>query len=294
MGDYKQYIVNSFAEKGYRGNPAAVCIIGEGEELDLQKNKVLSAMQMQKIASANNLSETAFCCCTHRDEYNPTFKIRWFTPGCEVSLCGHATLASADILFAHYFKQAHSLLFESLSGELRVFRTEEGIIMMDFPKYDLEPVTEKKEYEAVIKALDLEENINIDIYKGIDYVAVFEKAEDIINFKPNFEKIAALPGVRNLLITACATSCTQTSPTLSDNVQDYDFVSRCFFPKEAINEDPVTGSAHCTLAPFWAERLNKNNLTAYQASSRGGILHLTVLPSRVLVGGRSAVVTVCV
>ena len=263
MTTHRQYLVNSFAEDGFAGNPAAVCIVDNWP----------SEAQMQKIALDNNLSETAFCLCLCDNSFEPHFHIRWFTPGCEVDLCGHATLATAFILFKHYFNDARVLHFKSRSGDLHVRKTDNFAILMDFPSYSLEEVTDEAELKEVEEALG-ETGKKIEaLYKGIDYVAVLKTAKDVVEFKPDFVKIASMRGVYNLLITAKG--------------DKYDFVSRCFFPKEAIDEDPVTGSAHCTLGPLWAERLGKKELVACQASARGGILHLSVGKDRVTVGGRA-------
>lgn len=258
----KMYFVNAFAEDGFLGNPAAVCIV----------DRWPSDADMQHIAKENNLSETAFCLCLGDDRLNPEFHIRWFTPGCEVDLCGHATLATSFILFKHYFKDAEVLHFQSRSGDLHVRKTEDFIILMDFPLYGVEKVTDPDELEAVNYAL--RPLFPKEIYRGIDYMAVFETAEEVKSFRPDYEKIKTVPGDFNLLITAPGNG-------------KYDFVSRCFFPKEAIDEDPVTGSAHCTLGPFWARVLGKQELTAYQASTRGGILHLKIQEERVTVGGKA-------
>ena len=258
----KMYFVNAFAENGFAGNPAAVCIVDAWP----------SEVEMQRIAKENNLSETAFCLCLVDDRLQPEFHIRWFTPGCEVDLCGHATLATSYVLFKHFFKEAESLHFQSRSGALHVRKTEDFIILMDFPLYDVEKVTDPDEIEAVNYAL--KPLFPKEIYRGIDYVAVFESAEKVMRFHPDYGKIKTIPGDFNLLITAPVNG-------------EYDFVSRCFFPKEAIDEDPVTGSAHCTLGPLWAKFLGKTELTAYQASARGGILHLKVGKDRVEVGGRA-------
>ena len=260
METLKHYLVNSFAEDGFEGNPAAVCIM----------DKWPTEAQMQNVALVNNLSETAFCVCLDNDKSEPLFHIRWFTPGCEVDLCGHATLATAFVLFKYYFNDAKVLHFKSRSGDLHVSKTEDFVILMDFPSYGLEKVSDHAEIKAVeevLKPLRPKE-----IYRGTDYVAVFDKAEDVKAFKPDFKKIASLPGAYNLLITA--------------RDSKYDFASRCFFPKEAIDEDPVTGSAHCTLGPLWAKILGKTELTAYQASARGGVLHLKVSENSVIVGGK--------
>ena len=262
----KCYFVNSFAEEGLLGNPAAVAVVDSWPSDDC----------MQRIALKNNLSETAFCLCLNKDEITPVFQIRWFTPGCEVPLCGHATLASSYILFTHFFPKAQALHFKSMSGDLTVTRDDKGVINMDFPLYETERVEDEKEIEAVLEAVGKEKEGKIsEIRRGIDYVVIFKEEEDVLLFNPDFEKIKRLPKDYNLLITA------------KSKGGKYDFLSRCFFPKEAINEDPVTGSAHCTIAPIWAERLKKKNLTAYQCSNRGGVLHLKVFSDRVLIGGRA-------
>ena len=263
MSVLRQFVLNSFAEDGFSGNPAAVCIVDSWP----------SEAGMQEIAKQNNLSETAFCLCLDSNPAEPRFHIRWFTPGCEVDLCGHATLATSYTLFRYFFKEAVTLHFSSLSGDLHVTRKGSGdnlVVVMDFPAYGLEEVKDIAEIKAVREVLaPLRPK---EVYRGIDYVAVMEKAEDVKRFSPDSGKISSLPGSHNLLITA--------------EDDKYDFVSRCFFPKEAIDEDPVTGSAHCTLGPLWSKKLGKSQLTAYQASERGGILHLAVSADRVLIGGK--------
>lgn len=261
MSRKNQFFVNSFAEEAFSGNPAAVCIVDEWP----------SEAGMQQIAKENNLSETAFCLCLRDDKSEPRFHIRWFTPGCEVDLCGHATLATAYVLFRHFFKEAQVLHFQSRSGELHVRKTDGFVILMDFPAYSLDKVSEASEIKAVNDVLG---HVSFELFRGIDYVAVLQDAEAVKAFVPDFGRIASLPGNYNLLITARGNG-------------KFDFVSRCFFPKEAIYEDPVTGSAHCTLGPLWSKRLGKTDLTAYQASARGGILHLTVGKDRVIVGGKA-------
>ncbi len=268
MKEYKQYLVNSFAEKGLRGNPAAVCILEKQAGWP-------DVADMQAIAKVNNLSETAFCLPIVDDALSLQFEIRWFTPGCEVDLCGHATLATAYILFLHYFPHSKQLCFNSRSGRLTVTKDADFILTMDFPAYSLTEVTERDEIEAVKNAIG--EVSYIEIYKGIDYVVVFENEDDVISFKPDFNSISALPGSYNLLITAAAAK----EKNKGKRPFEYDFLSRCFFPKEAINEDPVTGSAHSSLAPLWASKLGKNKLTAYQASERGGLLHLQFIENEV-------------
>ncbi len=284
-----QYLVNAFAEDAFAGNPAAVCILnGPREASPIGFQCWPSDAQMQQIAKENNLSETAFCMILSQDRLHPKFHIRWFTPGCEVDLCGHATLATSYVLFKYYFKEAVTLHFKSRSGDLHIKRKcvgDDFMVIMDFPAYGLEKVTDASETEAVLQAIagsgsSLERNRVKEIWKGIDYVAVLDDAKDVIGFKPDFKRIASLPRAHNLLITSSFRT-DQESTTAN-----YDFASRCFFPKEAIDEDPVTGSAHCTLGPLWANKLSKTELTAYQASARGGILHLKVSEDRVQIGGK--------
>ena len=244
------YQVDAFADGVFSGNPAAVIPLFEW----------LSDELMQNIAAENNLSETAFF--VQKGEY---FELRWFTPEAEVDLCGHATLASAYVLYEHLGYTDPVVVFETRSGRLFVDR-EGDDYSMDFPAW---PVREIQVTERVAKALGERPT---ELYMGErDMMAVFETEDQVRNLKPDFRLVSQLDG----MCMIC------TAPGL-----DYDFVSRTFVPEHGIPEDPVTGSAHCTLVPFWAERLGKSNLHAYQASRRGGVLDCENLGDRVKIAGK--------
>jgi PhzF family phenazine biosynthesis protein len=244
------YQVDAFAEGVFSGNPAAVIPLYEWLSEDL----------MQKIAAENNLSETAFF--VKRGEY---FELRWFTSEVEVDLCGHATLASAHVLYEHLDYTDPVVVFETRSGRLFVDR-EGDKYSMDFPSW---PVREIQVTERVAKALG---ERPVALYMGErDMMAVFETEEQVRNLAPDFRLVSQLDG----MCMIC------TAPGL-----DHDFVSRTFVPEHGIPEDPVTGSAHCTLVPFWAERLGKTVMHAYQASRRGGVLDCENLGDRVKIAGK--------
>ena len=244
------YQVDAFADGVFSGNPAAVIPLFEWLSDDL----------MQKIAAENNLSETAFF--VQKGEY---FELRWFTSEIEVDLCGHATLASAYVLYEHLGYTDPVVVFETRSGRLFVDR-EGDDYSMDFPAW---PVREIQVTERVTKALG---ERPAELYMGErDMMAVFETEGQVRNLEPDFRLVSQLDG----MCMIC------TAPGL-----DFDFVSRTFAPEHGIPEDPVTGSAHCTLVPFWAERLGKVNLHAYQASKRGGVLDCEHLGDRVKIAGK--------
>lgn len=246
----KIYQVDAFAGEVFTGNPAAVCPLEEWADEKL----------MQKIAMENNLSETAFY--VRRKE---VVEIRWFTPAAEVDLCGHATLATSYVLFNEENYQGNVIRFVSKSGEL-VVRKEGNLITMNFPSDKPLPsaITER-----IIRSFNLQP---LSALKGkTDLMLVYEKEEDIRNLIPNFPAIAELP-VRGVIVTA-----------RGDNS---DFVSRFFGPQVGVNEDPVTGSAHTTLIPYWSERLGKNEMSAVQLSSRRGYLHCKHLGERVEISGQ--------
>lgn len=247
----KIYQVDAFANEVFSGNPAAVCPLEQWLSDDL----------MQKIAMENNLAETAFYV-----KKNDKYEIRWFTPAAEVDLCGHATLATAFVLFNlenHTGDTIH--LHSPRSGALTITKKEDEL-SLNFPT-------------DVIKEIDLSPELTacFDIkpksaFKGkTDYLLVFEKESDIRNIKPDLNSIAKLEG-RGVIITA-----------EGDSV---DFVSRFFAPQVGINEDPVTGSAHTTLIPIWAGKLNKRELSAIQLSARKGYLSCKDLGERVEISGR--------
>lgn len=245
------YQVDAFADGVFSGNPAAVVPLYEW----------LSDELMQSIATENNLSETAFF--VRKGEY---FELRWFTPESEVNLCGHATLASAHVIYTYLDYEDPAVVFETKSGRLFVDR-EDDLYSMDFPAWD---VREIQVTERVTKALGARP---AELYMGErDMMAVFESDEDVRTLRPDFRLVSQLDG----MCMIC------TAPGL-----DYDFVSRTFVPEEGIPEDPVTGSAHCTLVPFWAERLGKTEFHAYQASKRGGVIDCQHLGERVKISGKA-------
>ena len=252
MNSIPIYQVDAFSEKLFSGNPAAICIVKEWLPEEI----------MQSIASENNLSETAFV----NISLNP-FYIRWFTPECEMGLCGHATLASARILFDEYLeKNSSEITFQANRGTLRAVK-EKNLIYLDFPKDTPIPV----EIDDKIKeALQLKPKL---LFRGIDdYLAILNSEEDVKRLELDFDKISQLDS-RGLIVSA------QSVTT--------DFVCRCFYPNSKINEDPVTGSAHTLLVAYWAKELNKKSLTSYQCSERGGLLNCRLIEERVLIGGSS-------
>ena len=242
---------DAFASSLYKGNPAAVVPLSEW----------LPNRTMQQIASENNLSETAF----YIKEENH-FYIRWFTPKAEVNLCGHATLATAHILFNELNFQGDLLLFNSKSGMLTVRKSQDKL-QLDFPADFVQPI----ELESVFNdALGI---APIAAFKGrTDYLLLFESEEMIQNIKPNFQLLKQTDA-RGVIATAAG--------------KEVDFVSRFFAPQVGVDEDPVTGSAHTSLVPFWAERLHKTELTALQLSERGGQLWCALAGDRVLIVGKA-------
>jgi PhzF family phenazine biosynthesis protein len=246
---YPIYQVDAFTEKVFSGNPAAI--------VPLQK--WLPEKLMQHIAMENNLSETAFFV-----PVNGAFHIRWFTPVTEVSLCGHATLATAHVIYNHTGYKKHPILFQSKTGLLKVYK-EGNLLELDFPSSNL---TETQVPENIRGALD---KIPDKCLRGKeDLMFIFSNEEEIRELKPDFEKLKSIE-VPGIIVTAPS--------------EKYDFVSRYFAPREGINEDPVTGSAHTMLIPYWAKRLKKNNLKAKQISPRGGVLYGRYLQERVKIGG---------
>jgi len=245
------YQVDAFAENVFTGNPAAVIPL---------KNWLLDEI-LQNIAMENNLSETAYFIPAESG-----FHIRWFTPATEVNLCGHATLASAHVLFQHLNYQGKEILFQSKSGVLKVKRENEQIVL-DFPTSEVNKTESPAKIE---KAFGIKPQ---KCFKGReDLMFVFEKQVDIQNLKPDFNFLKTLE-MRGIIATASS--------------KEYDFVSRFFAPREGIDEDPVTGSAHTMLIPFWAERLRKKEMVAKQISKRGGVLHCKYLGERVEIGGKA-------
>ena len=253
MAKIRIYQVDAFTDNIFSGNPAAVCPLTEE----------LSATQMQCIAFENNLSETAFI----QLDKEP-FPIRWFTPTIEVDLCGHATLAAASVLFEEFIGSERSKVhFSSKSGELAASK-DNGMIFLDFPA-DYPTHVEKN--ALIPEALGIQP---IGYYKGkFDFLVEFATEIEIKEMDPDFRLLRNLNS-RGLIVTAPGS--------------DVDFVSRFFAPQVGVDEDPVTGSAHTTLTPFWSERLGKKELAAQQLSSRGGELNCKLFGERVLIGGKTA------
>lgn len=244
----KQYQVDAFATRVFEGNPAAVCPL----------ERWLDDGLLQAIAEENNLSETAFLVPSATG-----YQLRWFTPVAEVNLCGHATLAAAHVLFRHLGFAGAAIRFETRSGTLEVTRSGE-LLEMDFPALKPAPCPLPEALEAGLGRRPLE------VYAAGDYLAVFENAEMIRSLLPDFEALRRLE-LRGVTVTAPGV--------------EVDFVSRFFAPKLGIPEDPVTGSVHCALAPYWAKRLGKDVMTAAQLSRRGGRIDCQVQGDRVVLRG---------
>jgi len=247
----QMYQVDAFSKKLFSGNPAAVCLLDRWLKDDI----------MQRIAAENNLAETAFLVNSGK-----SFEIRWFTPMVEVDLCGHATLASAHVLFEHEGFPGHDIEFHSKSGILEV-QKKDGLLVMNFPS---DPPEEVFAPDVLLEGVG--QTPELSFRSTSDYMLVFKSEKQIKKIKPDFFKILRV-GMRGVIVTAPGDSC--------------DFVSRFFAPQSGIDEDPVTGSAHTTLIPYWSNRLKKKEMVARQVSKRGGILYLKDLGSRVEIGGHA-------
>lgn len=251
----KQFVVDAFTREIFHGNPAAVCILDRWPAEEL----------MRSMTIENNLSETAFAV-----REGERYHLRWFTPGGEIDLCGHATLACACVLLNFYEKGLERVTFRTLGGELTVERRGE-LYEMDFPAYELTPVPVTGRMAEALGAAP------IAAYMGRDLLCVFDDAETVRALRPNREKVLALDG---LLLHATARG------------TDADCVSRSFAPKCGVEEDPVCGSGHCHIAPYWAEKLGKERIVAEQASKRGGTLYCRVADGRVKLAGHAALYSV--
>lgn len=243
--------IDAFADRPFTGNPAAVMPLEAWLPDDL----------MQAIAAENNLSETAFLVKEAQG-----WRVRWFTTVSEVDLCGHATLASAWLILNELEPGPSQVRFQSRSGELTVERKGEGF-ELDFPARPGVPRPDL--IETTAQALGARV---VEVRMARDLMAVLGSEAEVRGLAPDFGAMAQLPGM-GVLATAPGTT--------------HDFISRCFFPGDGVPEDPVTGSAHCTLIPYWAERLAKAELTAFQASPRGGHLACQLKGDRVRIGGRA-------
>lgn len=244
------YQVDAFAKNVFEGNPAAICPL----------ESWLPDQLMQSIALENNLSETAFFVKT-----DTGYDIRWFTPADEVDLCGHATLASAYVIFNELGCKDKEIIFDSKSGQLTVSQDGDYLVM-DFPS---QPPFQCPVPEQIIKAFSVKP---IECLKAEDYIVVFDNEETILNAEPDLSELAKLD-LRGVTITAAANK--------------YDFVNRFFGPKVGIDEDPVTGSAFTQLVPYWSDKLNKKKLTVKQISKRGGEARCTLSGDRVKISGKA-------
>ena len=244
------YFIDAFADTVFTGNPAAVIFT------DIDDEKL-----MQKIASENNLSETAFVNLSKDINH-----IRWFSPLKEVDLCGHATLASGFVYFNFINKDENEINFMSACGKLSVRKTDD-LYELNFPKDNIKKINLVDEVEESIGIKPIETYIG-----DINLFALIDSEDDLRTLTPNFNKLINLDG-QGLIV--------------SSRSKKYDFVSRYFCPKYGINEDPVTGSAHTTLIPFWSEKLNSSKLVAKQVSKRGGVLYCKNADNRVLIAGKA-------
>ena len=251
----RQYIVDAFTDKLFHGNQAAVCVL----------DKWLPEELMMNITRENNFSETAFAV-----KSNDGYDLRWFTPGGEINLCGHATLATAFVLFNYYEKNVDNITFHTMSGDLFIHRQQDEIVM-DFPAYRL---NETSVTTQMTKAMGHEP---LRAFIDRDLMLVYEDEKIIREMSPDFGEMIQLDG-GGVGVTAPG--------------KEYDCVSRFFTPKDKINEDPVTGSAHCMIAPYWAEQLGKKEIHAYQASERGGKLECRLQGNRVVISGKAVLYSV--
>lgn len=250
------YQVDAFTEEPFKGNPAAVCICRKQ-----YSNKIL-----QSIAAEMNLSETAFIHDQNKKSPNRshTFSLRWFTPETEVPLCGHATLASALVLFSDFKTLHREIVFDTKSGKLNA-RKEGTSIVLDFPRNESVPTDPDGD---ILKALGLASFKSAQVSKKAKKLLIHVRNEELLSLKPDFERMKSIKMVDDvwgIIITA-------------EGHPPYDFVSRFFAPWVGINEDPVTGSAHTVLAPYWSKIIGKQRMLAYQASARGGQMTVVMRP----------------
>lgn len=252
----KQYIVDAFTSTPFSGNPAAVCV------MDAWPTKEA----MMKLAMENNLSETAFIV-----KEKAGYHLRWFTPATEVELCGHATLASSFVILQHCDRDAEEVRFITMSGEL-VVKKKGSLLEMDFPTYELKEIPVTDEMERAFGARPSRAVL------GLDLVCVFDDEEIVRSMAPDQELLTHLPGrIQNATARGRETDC----------------VSRSFCPKLAIAEDPVCGSSHCQIADHWSKILGKKEITAYQASKRGGYLHCEMQDGgRIAISGEAVLVAI--
>lgn len=251
--ELKLYQIDAFTTEIFRGNPAAVCPLGNWLDDDI----------MQKIAAENNLSETAFFV-----KAGASYDLRWFTPTAEVDLCGHATLAAAHVIFSFLETAREEVSFSTQSGTLTVTRNA-GLLSMDFPS---RPAAPCRLPQMLADGLGVVPKL---LFLSRDYLAVYDDEETVSALKPDMGLLAGLDGCLGIIVTAPG--------------RDADFVSRFFAPRVSVPEDPVTGSSHSTLIPYWSSRLNKKSLHARQLSSRGGELFCEDRGDRVRIAGNAVI-----
>ncbi|MGI4863664.1 MAG: PhzF family phenazine biosynthesis protein [Janthinobacterium lividum] len=254
------YQVDAFARRPFAGNPAAVCPLTEW----------LPAETMQQIAAENNLAETAFF-IPLAEGAEADFHLRWFTPTFEIDLCGHATLATAHVLWTERGFAKPEIIFQSQSGPLRVRREADGRLVLDFPSRPPQPLAVAQYPAALFPSLGPGAGAPLAVLASRDLVVEFASADEVLALRPDFVALIDL-GYIGLIATA-------------PGGEGVDFVSRFFAPEVGVPEDPVTGSAHSTLIPFWAAKLGKTELFARQDSARGGELWCRLRGDRVDIGG---------
>ena len=242
--------VDSFTDTIFSGNPAAVCLLEEWLPTDL----------LQRMAMENTVANTAFVV-----QHGSNFEIRWFTPTAEDDLCGHATLAAAHVIFKHLDYQGNEIDFKSMSGALRV-RREDDLLELDFPRRPPNPCDIP---DGLIEGLGITPQ---EVWRSRDYLAVYDSEQTIRSLNPNFELLKTID-TWGIIVTAPGNDC--------------DFVSRFFATVVGVPEDPVTGSSHCTLIPYWSERLKTHKLRARQVSARGGALFCELAGERIKIAGNA-------
>jgi len=268
VGALPMLVIDAFTRRRFSGNPAAVVIC---------EDAFLPDEIMQAIAAENNLAETAFVVIKSLKGSTAKVNLRWFTPTQEVDLCGHATLAAAHALFHNGQIACERIAFSTKSSGILTVDRFDHLYVMDFPANRALPIDlTKADAAALASALGKAPS---EVYLGRDLMCIFENKRDVHELRPDFTKLAALTSPRHLGVITSAPGA------------GHDFVSRCFYPKAGVSEDPVTGSAHCQLTPYWSARLGKLHLSAHQVSARGGELLCEFKPNesgdRVLLSGHA-------
>jgi PhzF family phenazine biosynthesis protein len=264
--------IDAFTSKPFSGNPAAVCLLNEWNSGNAEP-RWPADVWLKQVAAEMNLSETAF---TFR-RGDGVWPLRWFTPAAEVDLCGHATLATAHAIWESSLSQPNETLrFETRSGILTAARSGDQIVL-DFP---VKVATRSEPPADLLESLNLTNTFSSVVYIGknqFDYIVEVSLPQQVVDCQPDFGRLSKV-ACRGVILTA------------QSNDPNYDFISRFFAPAVAVNEDPVTGSAHCCLADHWSKKLQKDTMLGYQASSRGGFVHVTIKGDRVLLAGNAKTV----